>query len=387
MEIIDRFNEKDDDEAKTIHTCLEILENLIEISPQVAIENIFLKTNLLNVLLRRMDETSSNASSSKKPNEEERTMNPVKLYSSEILTILLQLSQQMREAFRDKTTMDKLLISIAFYRDVKPNGIDEQECLENMFDSLCHVLIDSTNQDLFRTLEGIELLLLMIKERKFARQAAIKTLNYALMNNSTSCNYFIENGGLKILFAVLVRKEDSNSKKKKKNKETNDLEDKEHLISILTSLLRGLYLLKDDAKIQRIISKFEENKFEKLDILLDLFFSFYEKVKDFDENIILGNLEQALGEKLSDDDIYIERLDAGLLVLQQLCIIIGFVCSKQTLKKKIEFLILQKDIEIKEIAIFLKEYEANFASEDEQGKATETSMIHALLQNMGVTNL
>jgi beta-catenin-like protein 1 len=64
--------------------------------------------------------------------------------------------------------MDALMQIVAPFRKRDPGSMEEQECVENMFQCLCSVLLDADHQRLFRKGEGIELMLRFIKEQKYA---------------------------------------------------------------------------------------------------------------------------------------------------------------------------------------------------------------------------
>ena len=75
--------------------------------------------------------------------------------------------------------------------------------MENIFNSLCSLLLLTEIQDSFRKMEGIELLLIVMK-KKVQRKSAIKSLNYALLNNQKSIDRFIEKKGVNTLFPVFM---------------------------------------------------------------------------------------------------------------------------------------------------------------------------------------
>lgn len=54
------------------------------------------------------------------------------------------------------------------YRKRDPDGVDEKECVQNMFQCICTVLLDKDNQGRFRDKEGLELMLRYLKDNKFA---------------------------------------------------------------------------------------------------------------------------------------------------------------------------------------------------------------------------
>ena len=62
------------------------------------------------------------------------------------------------------------------------------------------------NQDKFREGEGFELMVRVLKGKKFARFGALKALDYATSNSKSNCERFVEAGGLKYLFSVYMGK-------------------------------------------------------------------------------------------------------------------------------------------------------------------------------------
>lgn len=56
-----------------------------------------------------------------------------------------------------------LLTCLAAYRKRDPQDADDVEKMENLFDSLCSLLIESESKAIFREKEGLELMLLILK--------------------------------------------------------------------------------------------------------------------------------------------------------------------------------------------------------------------------------
>lgn len=103
--------------------------------------------------------------------------------------------------------IDDLLQLLAANKRKDPKDDDEIELLENLFDGLCSALAEKENKRLFLEGEGIELMLIMIKEKKMARIRAVKVLNYAMSTKAgtANCLRFVEIMGLKTLFSVFSR--------------------------------------------------------------------------------------------------------------------------------------------------------------------------------------
>lgn len=94
------------------------------------------------------------------------------------------------------------------YRRRDPSGADETEYMENVFDVLCTSLHMPAVKEAFLEGEGIELMCLMLKEKKLARTRAIKTLDHALQGHAgiALCEKFVEMLGLKTLFSAFMGK-------------------------------------------------------------------------------------------------------------------------------------------------------------------------------------
>jgi beta-catenin-like protein 1 len=99
---------------------------------------------------------------------------------------------------------------------------------------------------------------LILREQKKARTSALKVLSYTMNNleGKESCQAFVEMLGLGVLFPLFM-KPVKISKKKKGNSYNNE----EHIVSIIASLLKNCI---GNSK-QRVLLKFTENDYEKVD--------------------------------------------------------------------------------------------------------------------------
>jgi beta-catenin-like protein 1 len=93
-------------------------------------------------------------------------------------------------------------------------------------------------------------------------------------------------------------------------------------IEHITNSIVSLFLhLKGNSR-QRLLSKFSENNFEKIERLLELFQKYARRVQAVDERY------QELDDSDRDDEeIYLERLDAGLFTLQLVCLLLAYAIS------------------------------------------------------------
>lgn len=102
--------------------------------------------------------------------------------------------------------------------------------------------------------------------------------------------------------------------KKNKNRLLTNDQHEEYVCSIIASMLRNC----KGAQRQRLLSKFIENDFEKVDRLMELHLKYLEKVENFDAQI---EQDKQINESLEDfedenDAIYVKRLSGGLYTLQ-----------------------------------------------------------------------
>lgn len=80
--------------------------------------------------------------------------------------------------------------------------------MENIFDSICSALSAPSFKLAFLDGEGIELMCLMLKDKKLSKTRAIKTLDHALQGTAgiALCEKFVEMLGLKTLFSAFMGK-------------------------------------------------------------------------------------------------------------------------------------------------------------------------------------
>jgi beta-catenin-like protein 1 len=123
------------------------------------------------------------------------------------LVFLVDVFTANRKKLGELGGIDDLLQLLAAYKRKDPKDDDEIELVENLFDGLCSALAEKENKHLFLEGEGIELMVIMIKEKKMARIRAVKVLNYAMSTKAgtANCLRFVEIMGLKTLFSIFSR--------------------------------------------------------------------------------------------------------------------------------------------------------------------------------------
>jgi len=237
--------------------------------------------------------------------------------------------------------LEKLVVTLSEYRKTDPSSTEEEEFVENLFDSMCCCLLQEPNRKHFLQSQGIEMMLIMIKGKRFCRKNALKALDFCLVRNPTCCTYFVEKLGLKTLFSAFMKK---GTGKNKKGFIKN--EDDEHSISCTASLF---FNLPEGELKKRLYNKFLESDFEKVDRLMELHDEYSKKILQMDEAIQEEKEQKREKEEEEADEeeegqYYLRRLEAGLFTLQLVDVVLAFLCASEhtQIKKRIEQLMHQQ---------------------------------------------
>ncbi|GAQ81024.1 beta-catenin-like protein 1 [Klebsormidium nitens] len=340
---LSRLDESSPDEASAVYSTLGIVENLVEVSPPVA-EMVCERTKLLAWLLNRLKGREADGN---------------KLYSSEILAILMQESSVNQKKLGQMNGIDVLLKAVAAFKSRDPRTTDEEEMLENLYDVLCSVLLPDENKERFVASEGVELMIIVIRQKRQAYASAFKTLDFALTRCPTACDRFVNVQGLKTLFAAFMAKGLPKSKKKDQSPDEID----ERAVSLIASLLGNVTRgsLRD-----RILSKFVEREYEKVDRLMELFIKYQGRVEE--EEGRQQNLPADLQEDLSDEERYLAKLGAGLYTLQLLALIAGSIWATdhRGMRERLLLLLHQQGLTLEVIRRVLQEYHDNIGDVEGQ---------------------
>ncbi|KAK9950670.1 hypothetical protein M0R45_006147 [Rubus argutus] len=216
-----RLSDSDPDEMAAVYSSLATIENLIEVKPAVA-ELVCEKTKLLKWLMSKIKVKEFDGN---------------KQYASEILAILLQNSLANQKRLGQMNGVDVLLQAVAMYKSKDPKSPDEAEMLENLFNCLCGLLMPLENREKFLKAEGVELMIIIMKQKKSAYGSAIRALDFAMTNYPPACERFIDVLGLKTAFAAFMGKVPIN-KNEKKERYQEELE--ERIVSLIASLFGGI---------------------------------------------------------------------------------------------------------------------------------------------------
>ncbi|XP_073945334.1 beta-catenin-like protein 1 [Choristoneura fumiferana] len=332
---LSRLDEQVPDERDAVHNTLAIIENMAEFRPAIC-SDVGKQGFLLWILKRLKMKVPFDAN---------------KLYATEILSILLHTEPANRKLLGELDGIDVLLQQLAFYKRHDPHGAEEQEAMENMFDSLCCALMESANRDRFLRGEGLQLMNLMLREKKMSRNGSLKVLSHALTgpDGRDNCNKFVDILGLRTVFPLFMKTP------KKKRLLTID-QHEEHVVSIISSMLHNC----QGSQRQRLLAKFTENDYEKVDRLLELHFKYMDKVDRTEKE-----MEQST-EELADDAQYFKRLTGGLFTLQLVDRIILEVCTAgpPTIKQRVQRVLSLRGGSLKIIRHVMREYAGNLGDPD-----------------------
>lgn len=239
---LDRLDESLEADRSGVYHSLAVLEGLAS-NPEIA--DRISQDPVLNYLLTRIS----------KP---ETTVSQNKQYSAEVLQVLSQASTSTISRLITLDATDKLLQLLAAYRkrDPQPHSTEE-EYAEDLFDTLVLLVQPPAGKTAFLAAEGTELILIMLKESKFAKPRALKVLDHSLAGPSAQpvAEKVIDAAGLKPLFQLF-------------NKKNLDAATTEHVLGTFASLLR---LLPGESTHRiRLLAKFVEKDYEKLVKLVSL---------------------------------------------------------------------------------------------------------------------
>ncbi|XP_060517370.1 beta-catenin-like protein 1 isoform X1 [Cylas formicarius] len=333
---LERLDENVKEEADGVHNTLSIIENLTELRSDITVEAG--KQGLLAWLLKRLK--------LKVP------FDPNKLYTSEMLSILLQDNEKNRLLLGEIDGIDTFLQQLAFYKRHDPTSAEEHEFMENLFNCLCSSLMVMPNRDRFLKGEGLQLMNLMLREKKTSRNGSLKVLDYAMSGpqGKDNCNKFVDILGLRTIFPLFMK-----TPKKNRRKVLTSEQHEEHVCSIIASMLRNCR----GSQRQRLISKFTENDHEKVDRLLELHFKYLEKVELIDDT---------LDENEDEDANYLKRLEGGLFTLQLVDYIILEVCAAgpASIKQRVMQILNLRGASLKTIRHIMREYAGNLGEEGDK---------------------
>jgi len=358
-----RLNETEESDRQGVFHILGIFENLVGFKSELS-SQLVSKTTIVEWLLARIQS---------KKHEENRG------YAAELLSILLQNNRENRLVLIQLNGVDSILQVLSQYRKRDPVDADEAEFMENVFDTLCSALVEPELKKLFLDSEGVDLMVLMLKDKMQSRSRAIKVLDHAMSGpaGTTSCETFVEALGLKNLFSTFM------SKASKKNK--TQTEDTSHTLGIVSSLFSNL-ASESPARI-RLLAKFVENTYEKADKLLEIRDAAQGRLKDVEKEIAIEKQDlEVEGEQIDSDTEnlwYLRRLDGGLFTLQTIDYILAWIAMEDDgILAHLRQMLGRKNKSLKDIVKTLQMYRDNVDDDDsarQEGETTQKEILQHLI--------
>lgn len=350
-----RLDEREEADREGVYRALGVVENLC--SRRETVEVVGGEEGLLRWLIGRVGRK-----------EDGGGVGQNRQYAAEILAILVQSSRENRRRLAGLEAVDAMLQLVAAYRKRDPEkGGDEEEYMENLFEALTSIVAEPEGKAKFVEAEGVELCLIMLKEGKLSKPAALRLLDHAAGGSAGAavCQKIVDAGGLKTLFTTFMKKHDKQMT--------------EHLLGIFASMLRSLPA--DSAERIRMLAKFVERDYEKTDKLVKLRREYAARIGAVDEQI---KQEQ---EAMDDDGIiemadewFSRRLDAGLFCLQTIDVILAWLVAEDDgARKKIQALLADRDETFAVIRETIQEQVDGIDVESEEGKETR-EMLTTLVQ-------
>jgi len=344
---VERLNETVKEESDGVHNALAVLENIMEFRPAVCKD--VAESGFMTWLIKKL--------------KVKVPFDGNKLYASEILSILLQNEPDNRIMFGELGAIDSMLQQLAYYKRHDPTVQEEIEYMENLFNCLCSLLLQRENRDRFLQGEGLQLMNLMLREKKKSRTGALRVLDHALSGNdgADNCSKFVDILGLRTIFPLFMK-----TPKKSKRAGVSTDEHEEHVISIIASLFKNCTVGNNASKQrERLLVKFTEGDHEKVDRLMELHIKYYNKVEDCDRR--LQRELKRKKEEMTDDEIYIRRLQDGLFVLQYVDYIILEIvsCGASTVKARVLQILNLRGGTLKTVRDVVREYAGNLGDEEE----------------------
>ncbi|UZJ54069.1 hypothetical protein CBS101457_003389 [Exobasidium rhododendri] len=341
----DAFEAMDvESDANAIYHLLGLVENITSLRSSLAVK--FLSdATFLNWLLSRISRRGDHDQN--------------KGYAGELLGVLMQAvstqSDERDDVFRlfgERGGVVKSLEVLATSRKGEVKDDERGEFLENIFDVLCSALTIKENKLLFHKEEGTELMCILLKSRGITRLRAIKVLNHALSGpfGSVNCVAFVKNQGLKPLFGIYM------GKMKHTSQTEITSQDEEHVLEIFSSLLNNLK--SDSMERIRLISKFVENDYEKVDRLLEMRSAIRSRLRPIEEKVEKeGTAVAREGAEEAHLLSYLERMDSGLYSLQLIDYVLAWLIMEDDgILRQVEMIFGRSDLSLNDVVKTLKEY-------------------------------
>ena len=349
------LDERVAEEAAAVYNALSVLENAVELRPEIA-ASAAAHPGLLEWMMKRLRPKAATDGN--------------KQYTAEVLAVVLQSGgDPSRKRFVELNGIELMLRAVAPYKSRDPETAEEEEFIENAFDVLCAVLMEDDAKKAFVDADGAELMVLIVKGRKGARTGALKCLDFATTRFPAACDQVVDFGGLGTLFSLFMGK--LKIKGKQRRDEQAAVEEEERCMSIIANMLSDAT---GDARKARVAAKFAENEYEKCDRLIEMYHQYEQRVIQGEARLAASAAEA--GEEIDEEELLVAQLDAGLYTLQQAALVAAelWALGDVGVRRRLLALLHQRGKTLSHLRGVLVERKATLvaglatANEDEEGK-------------------
>eukprot|EP00427_Karlodinium_veneficum_P003703 CAMPEP_0169160606 /NCGR_PEP_ID=MMETSP1015-20121227/56555_1 /TAXON_ID=342587 /ORGANISM="Karlodinium micrum, Strain CCMP2283" /LENGTH=209 /DNA_ID=CAMNT_0009232315 /DNA_START=94 /DNA_END=720 /DNA_ORIENTATION=- len=157
----------------------------------------------------------------------------------------------------------------------------------------------------------------------------------------------------------------------------------EHVVSIIQSLCRYC----TGTAVARVLNKFTENNFEKLERLLEAHEEYSQAVREADSARLKGEVQKIDRELEVDEDeqLYLDRCDAGLFTLQQIDIVLVRLANmgNRPIADEIKQLLDAKGTSVQEIREIIEEFLANLDASAREERHELQGFVRVLVKRCG----
>ena len=352
--------DKDEDRAGVYHS-MELLENLCN---NAAILQRILTNDSKNELLKWLLD---------RVKKQEALVSQNRQYAAELLSIITtqapvnETSASFEQSAHGRLLaldiIDTLLQLLAPYRKHDPQkDTDDEQFVADIFNTLSTLVEDSEPaKRSFIRWEGVELSCIMLRDGgKVVKSHAMRLLDHALSGStivcSDICTAFISFAGLKPLFKLFAATDGLRGR-----------EDTECILSIIASLLRNTPG-GSEHRI-RLLAKFgEKNKQNKL---VQLRAEYRKRLAPIEDRIAGERtaIADPAQREAKEVDWTMQRLDAGLYVLQTISVILAWVIAEDGgAARQIKTLMDGSDDKFANLKTTLQEYRASIGTQTEDEK-------------------
>ena len=341
-----RLNENEEADRNGVTRALSILATLA--SRPATAERLAKEDSFLDWLLMRIQNVSN-----------AMVLLQNKQSAAETLSSLVDNNVQSRQELIKRGAVNTFLELLAPYRRHYPTDETEAEYVENVFDALTLLVDDPEGKSKFLEAEGVELMLIFIRESKLAKAHALGVLDHAMGGAAGAevCMTLVEKQGLKSIFGTFM-----------KTKPEEMTEVVERILGIFVSLLRSLS--NDSAERIRTLAKFVEKDYEKIEQLLKIRSGYGTQLRQVGREIAQERKRTA-AKDVADMEIgwLAMRLDAGLLPSQVIDEILAWLIAEDGgAKKKIISLLQDRGESLNDIKKTLQEQVKGMTDADEETK-------------------